>query len=82
MDENKGAAADQSSDQASTVEVPASAIGGAKVGDTVQFRVISVDAQSGVANLSPVTPSAPSNGSGTDEMAEEFEPEQTAPKGS
>ena len=40
-------------DQAQTVEVPVSAIGGAKEGDMVTFKVVSVDQQGGMANLAP-----------------------------
>ena len=55
----------------STVEVPAAAIGAAKEGDTVQFKVVSVDAANGVANLAPVQ-AGPTEGSGSDDMAAEF----------
>ncbi len=70
-------------DQASTVEVPASAIGPAKEGDTVQFKVISVDQQNGVANLAPITNEAEdqSEMGGADGMASEFSKEKMQPKG-
>ena len=81
MDEGGGAPA-KAGGGPPTVEVPSSAIGPAKVGDTVQMRVISIDAQSGMANLSPVMPSADEpDKSGTQEMADEFGPDKSDLKG-
>lgn len=71
-------AAPSQDDQAQTVEVPATAIGAAKEGDTVQFKVVSVDQQNGVANLAPMPASEPEKAGGTDGMADEF---KTQPKG-
>jgi hypothetical protein len=71
-------AASPQDDQAQTVEVPASAIGAAKEGDTVQFKVVSVDQQNGIANLAPMPASEPESAGGTDGMADEFKPQ---PKG-
>lgn len=64
-------------DQQQTVEIPLAAIGQAKEGDTVTFKVISRDEQGGVANVVPMTSEAPDAG-GTDGMADEFKPQ---PKG-
>ena len=54
-----------------TVEVPAASIGASMEGDTVQFKVISVDQQNGVATLSPVMAENQEMG-GSDDMAAEF----------
>ncbi len=67
-------------DQASTVEVPLAAIGAAKEGEPVQFKVISRDEQGGTANLAPMPAGEPEGdeAGGTDGMADEFKPK---PKG-
>lgn len=63
-------------DQAQTVEVPVSAIGGAKEGDMVTFKVVSVDQQGGMANLAPAA-GAPEEDDmgGADGMADQFKKE-------
>ncbi len=59
----------------SNVEVPSTAIGDAKEGDTVQFTVVSRDDENGGATLAPNGPEAPEAG-GSDDMAEEFGKDQ------
>ena len=54
-------------DQSTTVEVPLSAIGAAKEGDPVQFKVISRDEQGGTANLAPMTTEDQSEMGGADD---------------
>jgi len=57
-----------------TVQVPLSAIGEVAEGDTVQMTVVSVDTETGVANLAPVESSEPvAEESATDKMAGEFD---------
>jgi hypothetical protein len=65
-------------DQQQTVEIPLAAIGQAKEGDTVMFKIISRDEQGGVANVVATTGDEPDAG-GTDGMAEEFKSQP--PKG-
>jgi len=59
-------------DEAETFDVPATAIGGAKEGDTVMCKVISVNADSGTATLT-VAQGEPEPTGGTDGMADEFQ---------
>ena len=57
-----------------TVQVPLSAIGEVAEGDTVTMTVVSVDAETGVANLAPVESSEPvAEESATEKMAGEFD---------
>lgn len=59
-------------DQQQTIELPASAFKTApKEGETIQLKVVSVDANSGVINAVPVE-AAPEAG-GSDSMAAEFD---------
>ena len=60
-----------------TVEIPIAAIGQAKEGDTVTFKIISRDDQGGVANVVAMTGDA--DAGGTDGMADEFKSQP--PKG-
>ena len=62
--------------QSQTVEVPLDSIAGAKEGDTVQFKVVSLDEQNGIATLAPVGAEAPESAGGSDDMAAEFSPNQ------
>lgn len=60
--------------ESETVELPLSACPGCKPGDTIQFKVVSVDQNGGVINAMPVneTPDETANqGGGSDDLAQE-----------
>ena len=69
-------------DSGQTIEAPVAAFGSMppKEGDICQFRVISVDANSGVVNLSLVQPDAKPAYAGTDDMADNMD-DQPVKKG-
>ena len=62
-------------DSGQTIEAPVAAFGDTppKEGDTCQFRVISLDSNSGVVNLSLVQPEAKPAYGGSDQMAENMD---------
>lgn len=73
-----GSSSDQSPDekqQTQTVEIPLSAVGQVKAGDTITLKVISVDEQGGVVNAAPMSQQAeegPEAG-GSDSLAAELD---------
>lgn len=79
MAEDNAAPEAAGQNQPQTVEVPISSLGDVKEGDMVQFRVVSVDQQNGVANLAVNKPEA-SGAGGTDGMADEFSSPQSMQK--
>ena len=74
------AAAPPQGDQAQTAEIPSSMFGGKppQEGEVVEFKVISVDQQSGNVNVAYNTAEPTEPAGGTDGMADEFQPK---PKG-
>lgn len=64
-------ASEAQQDDGQTIEAPISAFGSKppKEGDVCEFRVISLDSNSGVVNLAYVQPEAKPAYRGTDEMA-------------
>ena len=68
-------ASDSPQDGGQTIEAPIAAFGSnpPKEGDVCEFRVISMDSNSGVVNLAYVQPEAKPAYGGTDEMANDMD---------
>ena len=61
--------------QTQTVEIPLSAVGQVKAGDTITLKVISVDEQGGVVNAAPMSQQAEESpeAGGSDSLAAELD---------
>lgn len=64
-------ASDSQEEQAETVEIPLSAAGDVKEGDTITLKVVSVDSEGGTITAEVQDSEADEEG-GSDSMAEEF----------
>ncbi len=69
--EQASQAGDAPGDESETFTAPVSALGDAAAGDTVSVKVVSIDADSGMATLQLAADESEAPG-GTDGMADEF----------
>lgn len=69
---NESESAAEQSSEASTIELPLSAVGSVAAGDTISLKVVSVDEAGGVVNATIASEAAPEAG-GSDQMAAELD---------